>query len=274
MLPDEINRHVQILNQSRDSAQVAKSAVALASSEDRGAILELARALRRAEFLNRLDNTADPSADIRNLMLVFRALADHPTEATGRLCELIYAQPDFGALPHRINLLLGALAAVRPTSPQGADVFRESSQAGYAEVNAPLLVNNESPLALQVFKEVIEAEWLDGYVKVDMLHRSVLPKRTSLPVLERCAELLDDNLPPDVEEGLIETLFDYQSRLWFGPVMYPPKPPPWDAATTEALHFLVELANRVLSKPLTARLRPPVESTRAELEGILRSRSQ
>jgi hypothetical protein len=272
LTPDEIERHIAILNESPDSDRIAASAIALAGSEDRGAILALARALRQGDFLARLDDTSDPSSDTRNLTLVFRTLAEHPTEFTGRLCELLYAEPEFGALDARINLLLSALAAVRPTSVRGADVFRASSQEGYAEVNGPLLIKNESPLALQVFEELIAGEWVEDYVKVDILHRAILPRRTSLPVLATCARLLERDMPPEVREGLIETLFDYQSRRWFGPARTPPKPPPWASASTEALQFLIALAARVQSGPLADRLRGPVQATRNELETIVRSR--
>jgi len=269
---EEFDRYIRILNDSPDREQVADASITLAASENDDAIARLARALQSGEFLRRLDDTRNPSSDIRNLILVFRALKEHPTQAAGRLCEVLYADAAFGELPARINLLLAALAAVRPTTAEGGEIFRESSQAGYAEVNGPLLLENESPIALQVFEELISGSWVEGYVKVDILHRALLPRRTRLPVLAICARLLDKDLPVEVREGLIETLFDYQSRRWFGPAMTPPKPPPWDSAETEALEFLVALATQVLSGQLSDRLRGPVQSTRDELQGILRSR--
>jgi len=273
MLPEELDRHTKILNQSEDRELLAASAVALAASEDPAALLALARELRRAEFLNRLDDTSDPESDISNLRDVFGALAEHAVPASARLCELIYPQPDFRTIPARINLLLQALAAVRPTSAEGADVFRASSAEGFAEVNGPLLIENESPRALQVFEELIAGGWVESYIKVDILHRSVLPKRTSLPVLMACARLYERGLPGEVRDGLIETLFDHQSRRWFGPERRPPIPPAWQSASTEALNFLIAFANRVLTRPLDDRLRPAVQSTRAELESIRRART-
>jgi hypothetical protein len=270
--PSEIARHSGILNESRDADQLAASALALAASEDPAALLALGRVLRHGEFLNRLDDTANPSAEVRNVATVFGALTEHPTPATGRLCELIYAEPDFSEIPSRINLLLTALAAVHPVTPVAADIFRETSQAEYAEVNAPLLLKNESPLALQVFDELISGDWVDDYVKVDMLHRSVLPRRIRLPVLEVCASLLERGLPPEVRDAIIETVFDYDSRLWFGPAMYPPEPPAWNTATTEALEFLVGMATRLQVGNLSAALQEPVQATREEVQDILQSR--
>jgi hypothetical protein len=271
---EEITRYVETLDQSQDSNRLAESATALAGSGDREAVIALGRRLRRGEFLSRLDNTADPNLDISNLTLVFRTLATHPADVTGEICVSIYAEPEFREIPARINLLLGALAAVRPVTVQAADVFRATSAEGFAEVNAPLLLENGSPLALQAFEEIITGDWVESYVKVDMLHRAVLPRRARLPVLETCDRLLEHELPAEVKEGLIETLFDYESRLWFGPAMYPPEPPAWDSASTEALEFLLALAARILLAMPEGRLRAPVQSARKELEGILQRRRQ
>ena len=214
------------------------------------------------EFLARLDDVENPVVDMDNLMVVLRAIAQHPTPASLRVCVLLYNEPEFRENPSRINPLLVAMAEVRPTSPEAAKVFRTSSREGYAGVNGPLLVQNESPLALQVFEELIEEDWLDSDAKVDLLHWSVLPKRTSLPVLKPCATLLDRALPAEVKTGILETLFDHESKRWFGPVLTPPAPPPWEVASTEALDLLIKLAERY----------PSATSTLRELEGLRKAR--
>ena len=155
---------------------------------------------------------------------------------------------------------------------EGAEIFRSTSVDGFAEVNGPLLLQNESPLALKVFEEIITGDWIETYVKVDLLHRSVLPRRTRLPVLRTCAGLLERNVSPEVRPAIIETLFDYESRLWFGPAMYPPEPKPWDSATREALEFMIALATRLLTALPEARSRAPIQSTRDELTAILRNK--
>ena len=274
MTPEELARHLQVLDRSSDREQVAASAVALAASGDNTALLELAKRLGKADFLNRLDDTQDPSTDITNLSGVFGALTSNPSAASARMCELVYPEPDFQEVPVRINLLLGALAAVKPLSPEGAEIFRDASAQGFAEVAGPLLINNESLPALRVFEEIIAGGWVESYVKVDILHRSVLPKRTDLPVLRSCERMLA--APPDdqVREGIVETLFDYRSREWFGPALQPPAPPPWESASTEALRFLIELARKVESLPVSERLHTVVRAERARIEMILAARAQ
>jgi hypothetical protein len=259
---EEIDRHIRILNESRDRDALVSSATALAASADSSALFALAGPLSEGEFLARLDDVDDPTVDMENLMVVFRVLGEHPASNTGRICEILFAEPGFRDNPSRINLLLVTLASVRPTSPEGADVFRASNREGFASVNGPLLVKNESPLALQVFEELITDDDMDVETKVDLLHRSVLPKRTSLPVAQMCARLLDRDLRQEVKDGIVETLFDYQSKRWFGPARSPPKPPAWELAATEALDLLIALASRY----------PSATATREQLEHIRQTR--
>lgn len=274
MAPEELNRHSEILDHSSKRGEIARSAVALAASEDDDAVAVLGRHLQTAEFLNRLDDTTQPGADIDNLAYVMTSLTLHPTAATGRVCEMLFAAPDFTSLAVRVNFLLAALAAVVPTTEGGAEVFRASSRQGYAEVIGPLLLQNESPLALEVFEEMIAGDWLDAAVKVEILHRSVLPKRTDVPVLLLCERLLERNLEVPVRNGLIETLYDYRSREWFGPERQPPKPPPWESASADALQHLIALAKRLEGQGMDEPLQAAVRATRATLEAILRTRLQ
>jgi len=272
MQPEQLKHHLSVLNESRNREELASSARALAASQDPAALLELARRLRRADFLDRLDDTSDPVSDIDHLSQVFAELRTHPVEASGKVCVATYDSPEFRALPIRVNMLLAALASVVPVSPDAARVFRESSAEGYAEVNGPLLIANESPLALQVFEELIGGTWVDAYVKVDILHRAVIPKRTSRPVLEVCARLLASGVEPEVRDGILETLFDYRQKEWYGPVLQAPTPPPWESASTEALTFLLQLAGRVHHDNMDDRLKAAVQATGDRIREILAGR--
>lgn len=270
--PEEIRRDIRILRQSADQQEVTAAAIALAGAEDAQAIHAVGELLASQEGLARLDDLSDPSVETLNLQQVFRALADHPTEATGRLCEELFAAEQFRTLPARVNMLLAALAALQPTSARGAEVLRAAIGEGYAEVVAPLLLRNASPLSLEVFEELIRSDQIEAYVKVDILHRALLPTRYKLPVLVMCERLLEASLPVEVRAALIETLFDYQSRRWFGPAMYPPKPLDWEFASTEALRALVALGSRLLGEQLDTPLRSGIQGTLNGVEALLRTR--
>src|SRR5260221_9698445 len=217
MAPEEIASHSAILNEARDPEPLVSSAIALAASENRDAVIALARALRMPQFLARLEGDEGAAADsVTNLADVFIALKEHPSEFSGRLCELIYGEDSFREVPSRINLALHALGAVKPVTARAVEIFTETSATGYAQVNGPILLANGEPPALEVFARIILEDWEEAYVKVDILHRALLPARDRLPVLQMCVRLLEASLEESVRVALVETLYDYRSRDWFG----------------------------------------------------------
>ncbi|MBI2690108.1 MAG: hypothetical protein HYX27_27700 [Acidobacteria bacterium] len=275
MPPEEIAKHATVLNDGRDAEPLAVSAVALAESETRDAILTLARALRVPGFLARLEGSdGETTNDATNLADVFIALTEHPTDASGRLCELIYSEESFRELPARINPLLRALGAVKPVTPRAAEIFRETSAAGFAQVNGPILIGNGEPVALAIFAEIISGDWVESYVKVDILHRSILAVRDRVPIIQMCDRLLRSNLDEEVCAGIAETLYDYRSKDWFGPAMYAPKPPDWNQAPDAALEALLRLGEWLLHEKRAARVLVQVRGTCEQLKDILRGRHQ
>ena len=123
--PDEVERRIAVLGASTDSGELSAAAVSLAQTGERTATLALARALRNEEFLLHLDPvTEGGSASVQNVGLIFAALRENPSEWSGRLCELMYAEAGFRAVLSRVNLLLGALAGAcggaRPRRRRGS----------------------------------------------------------------------------------------------------------------------------------------------------------
>ena len=275
MPSEEIARHTAVLHEAQDSGAIVTSAIALAASEDRNAIIALARAMRLPGFFARLEGSEEPTTDsVTNLADVFIALTEHANETTGRLCELIYGEESFRELPARMNPLLFALGAVKPVTPRAVEIFRETSASGYAQVNGPLLLANGEPPALEVFAEIISGDWVEAYVKVDILHRALLPVRDRLPVVQMCIRLLGGQLEETVRIGLVEALYDYRSKEWFGPAMYPPKPPDWNQAPDASLELLIRLGERLLGETLPPGVLAAVRTTTAALTAILKGRRQ
>jgi hypothetical protein len=275
MPPEEIARHTAVLTEAQDSGAVVASAITLAASEDRNAVIALARTMRLPGFLARLEGSEESTTEsVTNLADVFIALTEHANDSTGRLCELIYGEESFRELPARMNPLLYALGAVKPVTPRAVEIFRETSASGYAQVNGPLLLKNGEPPALEVFAEIITGDWVEAYVKVDILHRALLPVRDRLPIVQMCIRLLAGKLEETVRAGLVETLYDYRSKDWFGPAMYPPKPPDWSQAPDASLEMLIRLGERLLGEPLPPGPLAAVRSTLPVLTAMLRGRRQ
>lgn len=263
-----LSRQVAALDSQRNPARLEAAAVAIAVSGDATAIYKLASHLGQRTFLRRLDPGQPEQSDGEHLLRIFLALADHPNAATEALCIALARNPEFVSVSWRLNLLLNALAAVRPTSAEAATIFRETSDSRYVGVNGPLLARNGSPNALAVLEEIFADESLEADARVDLAHRSLLPVRTNAAVVAMCARLLTRRLDScRVRLAIAESLFDYQPRAWFGVAMDQPVPPDWKLADEPARAALRSLGNTLLGQPdvpdsLRATIRTTLEKLR------------
>ncbi len=272
---EETLRKVRALDAPARGEDLAWSAIVVIAEGFTEGVAALGSHLATTEFLARLDAIDEPQRKTLNLTQVFAAMEVHPSDATRDLCIFVAASAEFNADPMRLNALLPALAAVRPMTEIAAGVFRRTNGEGYYSVNAPLLVRNGSPVALHLFEEMIRDRSVSPENRVDALHWSVLAYRTEYAVLAMCERLLDGTLEPEVEQGIIETLFDYQVKIWFGPVRVAPRPLPWDQASSDALRLASWLALGAMDRadlPLTTRT--AVERAVEELEQIQRQRTR
>jgi hypothetical protein len=264
---------VKILETSRDRDALKAAAIALASSGSEASIARLADYFSSAEFLARLDNLSIPSEKTSHLQRVFAVLAEHPSDATANLCLTLLQSPSFLADDDRRIFLLPALAAVKPMSEAAVQVFRRANVEGYFASDAPLLVKNRSPRAIALFEEMIRNRAVPVYQRIDAAHASLLPYRTDPLVLDCAGRLLTSALESKVAVGVIQSVFEDESRLLFGPSRWPPPPPPWEQATEPALKRLVALAGEVTSRfQLSPQLTAAVGRTKAAAERILKQR--
>jgi hypothetical protein len=155
-------------------------------------------------------------------------------------------------------------------SEAAANVFRDTNGGGYYNLNVVLLVYNGSPNALSLFEEMIRDNEIPEDQRVDALHAAVLPYRTELAVLQSMDRLFDADIPDDVRRGVIETVFASETGQWFGPQRFPPTPPEWETATTEALEFALLLAGKITARGGLSQ--PPAETV-SEIRKILAARN-
>jgi hypothetical protein len=270
---EQIDAHTAVLKTSREQEALASSAKALASSSDPAALMVLERFLQDPAFLARLDVLSEPQLKLTNLRHVLAALQVNPTAVTGRLCEALADHPGFLADPDRKMFLLPVLAAVRPMTEAAEHIFRAANDEGYFNLDGPLLVANGSPRALGLFEEMVADVRVAADDRVDMIRKAVLAHRLDAAVLAACVRVIDRGLEPEVERGLIETLFDYQEKEWFGVARFAPTPPAWSVAETEVLQSYLQIGHRLTeSGRLDQSLRAVVERTKRELSEILASR--
>ena len=268
-----IDDSLNILKLSEDRNALERAAVALASSGDTRAITQLGEFLQRSEFLGRLDNLKSSDRKTQHLRKVLNALEAHPSPAVADLCIALSRDKNFTADEDRMDFILETLSAVKPMTEDAARLFQQTNADGYFAFNAPLLVKNGSPHSLDLFESMLNDRSVDVERRVDSIHRSILPYRTSLSVLNSAEKLLSANLENAVAMGIIETIFDYQSKRWFGPAINAPKPPLWENASKEALQAIIGLATKVRQRnDLPPSLRASVNDTVRLIENTLASR--
>lgn len=263
-----LSAQVAALDRQREPARLEAAATAIVKSGDAKAIQKLAARLGQRSFLRRLDPGQPEQSDGEHLLRIFTVLTEHPNAATEALCIGLARNAEFVSVSWRLNPLLNALAAVRPTSAEAAAVFRETSRAGYAEVNGPLLARNASPNALAVLEEVLADERLDVEQRIEVAHRSLLPMRTNADVVAMCARLLARRLDSSrVRLAIAESLFDYQPKPWFGVAMNQPIPPDWKLADETVRTALRSLGSTLLGQAdVPASLRAAIRTTLAKLQ--------
>jgi hypothetical protein len=245
-MPDThtIADHVKTIESSEDRAQVLLSALALARSDDPAALDALGDLLSRADVLARLDDLDQPQAKMSNLGRVMALLAEKPSPETAALCLRLAQAEALIADDDRQRFLLEGLAAFRPVSEDAAGYFRWTNPQGYFSINARLLAENGSPVALAVFEEMIRDTSVPAERRIDALHSSVMTHRTTPAVLQMVDRLLAAALEPSVRIGVIESVFDWQGKAWFGP--HALLPPPFRCASGEVLKSLLTLGEKIL----------------------------
>ena len=260
---------VEVLQRSHDRGALVKAAIVLASSENPGDVAKLGEFLRQAGFLARLDDLGSAADRTRNLEKILAALAEHPSVAAERVCLALATDPVFLSNDDRRIYLLPALGAVRPMSEEGVAVFRRANQDGYDAATPPLLAKNGSPRALALFEEMILDRTASMVRRIDALHASIVPWRTNPEVLGSVERILAAPLEPEVASGAIESVFDDQSRRWFGVSRSAPKPPPWESAPKDALRKVLALADNARRRTLGPELVEAIDRTVEAVKRIM-----
>jgi hypothetical protein len=243
---DWINERKEVLEVSTTAEELEFAATELAASDNPEALDVLGTFLRRAEFLARLDDVADPSEKTFHLRGVLRPLIERPSPEVARLCLQLANDPVFLADDDRKSFLLRALCGVTPMSADTVELFHRTNDEGYFAFNAPLLAANGSPRALELFAMMIEDPNSPLDERVDCLHVSILPHRIRLPILKMVSGLMARSLEPPVATAVIESVFDYRVE-WFR--THPPAPPGWRTASEDVLRFLIDLSARAKAEP-------------------------
>jgi hypothetical protein len=153
-----------------------------------------------------------------------------------------------------------------------ARFMERTNGEGYFAFNVPLLVENGSTQALALFEAMIADREVPAPRRIDCLHNAVVPHRTDLRVLEAVVHLLEAPLEEPVYVGVVESVFDYKTKQWYGPAIGAPEPPPWTSAGDDVLELVLRLSDTVRSDALPDELPGRVAAVRTEVRSILAER--
>jgi hypothetical protein len=253
-----LQEHTAVLDVSTSPEELEIAGSELASSDDPEALDALGKFLRRSDFLDRLDPADDPAGGTAHLQSVLAPFVDSPSPEVAWLClslvdEPIYLERD------RKSFVLEALAKVVPMNKETAEAFQRANEEGYFAYDALLLAANGSPVALELFQSMIADKTVDSEGRVELLHKSILPRRNRLPILQMAAAISNKGLEEPVTLAAMESVFDYRTA-WF--TFHGPTPPGWRTASDETLRFVIDLGAQAKRRPnLPAQLAEAIDTT-------------
>lgn len=261
--------HETILQHEDDPSTLMQSAQFLAASSSEKDLVILGRYLRDAHFLRRLDGPENYQGTFARLRLakVLTTLERNHQPAVEQLLLHLIDDAVFQGHVLRMQLLIHALSAIRPSPPQAVTYWDHLSQAespiAYDVIDA--LCRNQSKPALLLLEQKFLDHRHNRHEKISWMRELIVPRRTDKPLLTLCEQMIRHSLPDDMRPFLVEVLFDYQPDQWYIDE-YPPVPPPLHQADRQAKNILRKIATYAVKRlQLSARQKHAVQSALKEL---------
>ena len=223
-------------------------ALMMAASSDGTDQRLLGDALVDAAFLARLDTATDYQQSYHQLRLsqVLQRLSANPRPEARAVLVRLTTNPTFGGHVLRLQLLIRALAHVRPAEPSFVDFWTRASvpnhPLAYDVVDA--LAFNQSEPALALLVSLLTDVGHTEDMRRAWLRQLILPRRNDAPLLLACEQVLARNPSPAIQVALAESLFDYRPEWYVGDL--PPTPPVPGSMTPPARRIRARLAEACL----------------------------
>jgi hypothetical protein len=242
-------RAADILKSSRDGRELKNAAVVLAKSRVPEDHKVLGRYLGKKEFLGRLDPPEAYDGRFRDLRLgrVVQTLADNRCSSADEVLVGLIGSADFQGDVFRKQILLRALAAVRPPPPTAVAYWDRLSapESAIAGDVIEALCENQSDPALELLERKFADPSQERDNRILWMREFLLVRRNDLPLLLCCERMMTKSLPEDLKTVLAEALFDYQPEKWYRGDD-PPKPPPRAKASVDAKKVLARIGRYAL----------------------------
>lgn len=260
-------------NADKGNQVLYSHACQLARSNQESDLQILQARLIDQNFLSRIDSAEDYEGQPKRLRLagILQILAENHHPAASKVLLSLTTSPTFLDHPARVDLLIQALARIKP-APQEAVAFWDKycqPEDGYSSITIWALLDNGSTPAISLFeKKMVDASFPQTERRY-WLTACVLQHRNDLPLLQACERLLNSRLEEEYRLLLVDVLFDYKPDEWYGPGHWY-KPPPRAKATKEALHQLQIVGKKALeTQPLSDKQKEVIYIVIKELDALL-----
>jgi hypothetical protein len=232
--------------------EVVTTLLKQARSADPAEQQQLVKALNSTATLDQVDAKQErmrlPAAKLR-LSGVFQALMENPSAPAKQTLVALTQATSFKDCPACEELLIKALATVRPPSPEVIRYWdvHSTPDAIHTYFVIDALCQNGSAAAIALLEKKLLDPQHDHDMKVTWLRTSVLRHRYDVPLLQAAWRMLSATLPKSLRATLVEALFDYR-REWFPPDANASAPPDAATASPAAIKLLQQIGKFALAR--------------------------
>ncbi len=261
-----------ILETSKDPKEIISTAVEFAGSDQAGDQSVVFRFLNSRDALLRVNTEQEYFASRAKLLKVarvLRTLMDSPYPASKPTLVALTKAQDFRSFELLEELLVKALAAVRPSPPEAIAYWEHHSQPESDNLHLVIeaIFANGSDPALALFERKIADQRQDVEARTIWLRDPMLRHRNDTPVLKCCERMVVQGTVPEQMRVLtVEALCDYKREWYLG--CKKPRPPLRLLAPKESKDILRRICEFARDKmKLPPEVEAAVERTLIELGG-------
>jgi len=265
-------KDTNILATSNDPAQLSKTSVEFAASDQTADHTVLLHHLNAAGFLGRLDSAADLAMSAPKSLRVakvIKTLRDNPTPVSKQTLIGLSRGGGFIAEEPRQWLLIYALVVVRPPPPEVISFWDAQCHpdADYPNDAANAICDNATKESMALMEKKLVTPDFENERKIAWMRGPMIRHRNDLPLLEASERMITTTLPMELRPSLVQALCDYSPRWYYS--CDPPKPPPRALASKPALAVLRRICEYSEAKlTLEPEVEAAVEKTLIEVDAL------